>query len=76
MFQRAYNVRLYPNEKQKVLLSKTFGCCRKVYNCMLDARNAALPTIGTSTPPSIFLPKVKEFSPPERRSKARAPLRG
>ena len=38
MFQRAYNVRLYPNEKQKVLLSKTFGCCRKVYNCMLEAR--------------------------------------
>ncbi len=38
MFQRAYNVRLYPNEKQKVLLGKTFGCCRKVYNCMLEAR--------------------------------------
>lgn len=38
MFQRAYHIRLYPTREQEVLLGKTFGCCRKVYNCMLEAR--------------------------------------
>jgi putative transposase len=38
MFPRAYNIRLYPSRQQEVLLCKTFGCCRKIYNCMLEAR--------------------------------------
>ena len=29
---KALKVRLYPSEKQKVILDKTFGCCRVVYN--------------------------------------------
>ena len=29
---KALKVRLYPSEKQKVTLNKTFGCCRVVYN--------------------------------------------
>ena len=29
---KALKVRLYPSEKQKVILNKTFGCCRVVYN--------------------------------------------
>ena len=29
---KAYKFRLYPNEKQTELLSKTFGCTRFVYN--------------------------------------------
>lgn len=29
---RAYKYRIYPTEEQKVLLAKTFGCCRYVYN--------------------------------------------
>ena len=32
---RAYKYRIYPTEEQKVLLAKTFGCCRFVYNCCL-----------------------------------------
>lgn len=28
----AYKYRIYPNKNQKVLISKTFGCCRYVYN--------------------------------------------
>ena len=32
---RAYKYRLYPTEAQKVLLAKTFGCCRYVYNRVL-----------------------------------------
>lgn len=31
-----YSFRIYPNEKQKVQLAKTFGCCRFVYNYFLD----------------------------------------
>lgn len=29
---KALKVRLYPSEKQKMILNKTFGCCRVVYN--------------------------------------------
>ena len=47
MFQRAYNIRLYPSQQQAVLLGKTFGCCRNVYNCMLDARLKSYEATGT-----------------------------
>lgn len=33
---KAYKFRLYPNEKQKILIAKTFGCTRFVYNYFLD----------------------------------------
>lgn len=36
--ERAYKFRIYPNKKQKVLLAKTFGCCRFVYNHYLAMR--------------------------------------
>ena len=29
---KAFKVRLYPSEEQKVILNNTFGCCRVVYN--------------------------------------------
>ena len=29
---KAYKYRIYPNQEQKELLEKTFGCCRFVYN--------------------------------------------
>lgn len=29
---KAYKYRIYPNEKQKEIIAKTFGCCRFVYN--------------------------------------------
>ena len=32
----AYKFRLYPTNKQKEILSKTFGCCRFIYNKMLE----------------------------------------
>ena len=47
MFQRAYNIRLYPSRQQEVLLCKTFGCCRKIYNCMLEARKKSYEETGT-----------------------------
>ena len=33
---KAYKFRIYPNKEQEVLLSKTFGCCRFLYNAMLS----------------------------------------
>jgi putative transposase len=32
---KGFKYRIYPNEEQKVQLSKTFGCCRFVYNQLL-----------------------------------------
>ena len=38
---RSYKYRIYPTEDQKVLLAKTFGCCRYVYNWALDLKEKA-----------------------------------
>jgi putative transposase len=35
---KAFKFRLYPNENQKILLTKTFGSCRFVYNYYLTKR--------------------------------------
>lgn len=35
---RAYKYRIYPTEEQKLLLAKTFGCCRFVYNWALNLK--------------------------------------
>lgn len=38
MAEKAYKYRIYPNEKQRELIHKTFGCTRFVYNHYLDKR--------------------------------------
>ena len=38
MINKAFKFRLYPNQEQAVLLSKTFGCVRFVYNRWLDRK--------------------------------------
>lgn len=35
---KAYKYRLYPDEEQKIQLSKTFGCVRFVYNHYLNKK--------------------------------------
>lgn len=35
---KAYKYRIYPNKKQQILIEKTFGCCRFVYNQTLAYR--------------------------------------
>ena len=32
---KAYKFRLYPNDNQKILINKTFGCTRFIYNHFL-----------------------------------------
>ena len=35
---KAYKYRIYPNRAQAILIQKTFGCCRFVYNQTLAYR--------------------------------------
>lgn len=35
---RAYKYRIYPTDEQKVMLAKTFGCCRYAYNWALEQK--------------------------------------
>ncbi len=36
--EKAYKYRIYPNKQQKEIISKTFGCCRFVFNTYLAKR--------------------------------------
>lgn len=38
---RSYKYRMYPTNEQKVMLAKTFGCCRLAYNWALDLKEKA-----------------------------------
>ncbi len=39
MINKAYKFRLYPNQDQQVLIAKTIGCSRFVFNHFLDKWN-------------------------------------
>lgn len=72
---KGYKFRIYPNQQQKELISKTLGCCRKVYNTILGNQSAAFKNhqqspLSTPKPdyPSGYslcnmLPKLKEELP-------------
>ena len=36
MYYKAYKFRIYPNENQRILINKTLGCTRFVYNYFLN----------------------------------------
>lgn len=36
---RALKLRIYPSQEQKILIEKTFGCVRQIYNNRLFERN-------------------------------------
>ena len=38
MIMKAYQFRLYPTKEQEVIIRKTFGCTRFVYNYCLDLK--------------------------------------
>jgi putative transposase len=44
----AYEVRIYPNARQRSLIERTFGCCRWVYNKCLETRKASYEKAGKS----------------------------
>lgn len=42
---RALKLRIYPNSEQEILINKTFGCCRQIYNNRLFERNQFYDTV-------------------------------
>src|SRR5688500_5709593 len=44
---KAYKFRLYPTGEQSLIIRKTFGCVRFVYNKMLADRKATYETLST-----------------------------
>lgn len=46
MINKSYKVRLYPDKEQEVLLNKTFGCSRLVWNTLLDSNIKGYETEG------------------------------
>ena len=40
MHLKAYKFRIYPSKEQEVLLAKTFGCCRFVWNKLVENFNS------------------------------------
>lgn len=60
---KAYRFRIYPNEVQKDLIERTFGCTRFVYNYFLKQRIETYKTEGKSigyTKQQNQLPKLKK----------------
>jgi len=41
--KKAIKVRMYPNKDQVTFLYKTFGCCRKIFNSLLELQQKKLP---------------------------------
>ena len=37
---KAFKYKIYPNKEQKIMFAKTFGCCRKIWNLMLNDKIA------------------------------------
>ena len=62
---RAIKYRLYPTTEQATLFAKTFGCCRKVYNLMLNDKIESYKVTGkfASVTPAMYkkaYPYLKE----------------
>ena len=49
---KAIKYRIYPNKEQRILLMKTFGCCRKIWNLMLADCEEAYKADGTVLRPT------------------------
>lgn len=49
---KAIKIRVYPNEEQKVLIEKTFGSCRWMWNTMLAERKDAYDKTGETIHPT------------------------
>ena len=56
MTNKAIKYRLYPTTEQATMFAKTFGCCRKVYNLMLNDKIESYKTTGkfVSVTPAMY----------------------
>src|SRR5699024_1141008 len=60
---KAYNFRIYPNREQRILIAKTIGCARFVYNHFLHLWNETFVKTGKGLSYhscSAMLPKMKQ----------------
>ncbi|HIW33540.1 MAG TPA: helix-turn-helix domain-containing protein, partial [Candidatus Paenibacillus intestinavium] len=46
LINKAYQFRIYPNKDQQILITKTIGCSRFVFNHFLDKWNHAYQESG------------------------------
>src|SRR5687768_14613120 len=55
-YNRAYKFRLLPNQGQVVMFAKTFGCCRFIWNKLLDYADKCYKEYGKAgyTTPAKF----------------------
>ena len=65
---KAFKYRFYPTERQKVLLSQTFGCVRVVWNTLLDWRSSEYTTNGTKINYSSTSAKLTEIKQKPEKS--------
>lgn len=71
---RALKLRIYPSQEQKVLIEKTFGCCRHIFNNRLFERNQFYENVIKTAPKEEqkALWKTAHFSS-EKEMKAKYP---
>lgn len=63
---KGYKFKLEPTEEQKIKINKTLGCCRFVYNSMLDRRIKTYKRRGESMSyidMQNLLPQMKTYLP-------------
>ena len=65
MANKAYKFRIYPDEEQKILFDKTFGCVRLVYNHWLDRRLKQYEEDKTSVTYTICAKEMAEMKKTE-----------
>lgn len=61
MANKAIKYRVYPTTEQSIMFTKTFGCCRKVYNLMLSDKIEGYKTTGKF--PMVTPAKYKDEYP-------------
>ncbi|WP_017293204.1 IS200/IS605 family element RNA-guided endonuclease TnpB [Geminocystis herdmanii] len=58
---KAYKYRIYPTTEQKVLLTKSFGCCRWFYNHALNLTNETYKATGKGLSRNEIINKLPEL---------------
>ena len=58
---KAFKYRIYPTTEQKVLLAKSFGCCRWFYNFALNLTNETYKATGKSLSQNEIINKLPEL---------------
>ena len=58
---KAFKYRIYLTDEQKVLLAKTFGCCRWFYNFALNLTNETYKATGKSLSQNEIINKLPEL---------------